>query len=74
MGVMWKLAASNAQKVVFPKAPLDEAPKRVWTYDKREEKWLKVGPRSSIEENHDPPPTNLKFSLLRIRLLLGTSL
>jgi len=41
---MWKLAASNAQKVLFPKAPLDEAPKRVWTYDKREEKWLKVRP------------------------------
>jgi hypothetical protein len=29
---------------LFPKAPLDEAPKRVWTYDKREEKWLTVGP------------------------------
>jgi hypothetical protein len=40
---MWKLSASNTQKVVL-KASLDEVPKHVWTYDKREEKWLKVGP------------------------------
>jgi hypothetical protein len=29
---------------LFPKASLDEVPECVWTYDKREEKWLKVGP------------------------------
>jgi hypothetical protein len=38
-----KAGSKQRLETLYPKAPLDEAPKQMWTYDKNEEKWLKVG-------------------------------
>ena len=44
MGVHVEAGSEQRTEKSFLIASLDEVPEHVWTYDKREEKWLKVGP------------------------------